>query len=208
MIKTLQHHYLVDWKDNNLNCLRFIISNSGINCASTLQPWFGIVFIDIYRSVVTMYYKKLVTCKICICMSTYLHISFDYFETFVGTKPRHKIKYFCQHNSYLLPLFTALGVSWVPCTCHLMPGKLPWDFLCFSPCWLGRSLSLFLLNFLLLELKVNHDLSLQSRKSGFCTRLPCIGFDVLFFTQFSHLYLLLFEHRIPNYLGIERIGQC
>ena len=68
-------------------------------------------------------------------------------------------------------------------------------------CWFFRSLSLFLLDILLLGLKISPKQSLIDCNSSFCTSLLHGGLDALLFTKFSQMQMLFFDLRIPN--GLE-----
>ena len=70
------------------------------------------------------------------------------------------------------------------------------------PCWFFGSFPLFPLNITLLGLRNNPELCLKSSDYSLQMRLLHGRLDALSFAQFSHLYLLLFCHGIPDCHGV------
>ena len=56
VIKALNLNHLVDQEDDNMTCLNFGMSYSGIDYDSMIQSCFGIASKDIHWSIVIMYY--------------------------------------------------------------------------------------------------------------------------------------------------------
>ena len=139
MIKALHLNYLVDQEDNNLACLRFIISNSSINNASMLWPHFGIASIDTHWSALWSYNTKHLsfTLHVSTCESKSTLVSTTVILLWALNCSAHTLgpdtAFLSTHFMLMFHFLMILRFSWNPCSCHPVPGKLLQDFLCFSP---------------------------------------------------------------------------